>query len=124
MKPQINADERSSDSVRVHPRSSAVPTPFKMPPNAPQCPQMPPEKSIRQNEPTMGRSGAFGSTPAHRPPPAVDASLRQLTPVNPGLPQHAIWQNEPTDPPTRGIPRPRSLAALALHFIDGGPADV
>jgi hypothetical protein len=55
---------------------------LEMHPNAPQCPQMPPQTRIRQNEPTAS--------------PVVDTGLPQLTPVDAGLPQHAIFQNEPT----------------------------
>ena len=55
---------------------------LEMPPNAPWCPRMPPLFGSWQNEPTVGR--------------AVDRGLRQLTPVDAGLPQHANAQNEPT----------------------------
>ena len=82
----------------------AISARIKTPPNAPQCPQMPPGKSILQNEPTMGRSGAFRCIPPQVLAPAVDTGLRQLTPVNPRLPQHAFWQNEPTDPSSASFP--------------------
>jgi hypothetical protein len=116
--------------------SFAISARNKMPPNAPQCTQIHREKRDSQNEPTMGRSGAFGCIPAHRPAQHVDTGLRQLTPVNPGLPPHVIGRNEPTAAhvgkfrrivrapgtiATSGIPtaprRPRPAHPAKLHFL-------
>src|SRR5690349_19329938 len=62
------------------------------PPNAPQHPQMPPQNSIWQNEPTAAHLGAFGCLDFVR-------GLRQLAPVSASERQctsTSIWQNEPT----------------------------
>ena len=122
LEPQMNTDERGCRGlICVHPCSSVVSNsrslglsaPNKMHPNAPQHTQMHPQNANRQNEPTMAQLGAFGCISPQPAAPAVDTGLRQLTPVNPGLPAHAIWQNEPTDSPTAAF----SARARLRHWL-------
>ena len=89
-------DRREDDDAASFFVISAISASIRMPPNAPPRPQMHPEKPISQNEPTVAHLGTFRCIFPPRPAAAVDTGLRQLTPVNPGLPRHAIWQNEPT----------------------------
>ncbi len=53
-----------------------------MQPHATWCNAVQPICAVGQNEPTAR--------------PAVDTGLRQLTQVDAGLPQQAVWKNEPT----------------------------
>jgi hypothetical protein len=60
------------------------------------------EKRNSQNEPTVAHSGTLGCIRARKSPPAVDTGLRQLTPVDTGLPISRFGKTNPPRPESAG----------------------